>query len=106
MNQIKSYSYRVEKVDRDLDLMELTYQSPGLPDVLVGALLPRGTQTIDEVARSYVPWSYWNKILNPIVDVEVGTTGTVEIILPEANNSPISASTLANIPTIVGSQEF
>ena len=102
MNQIKSYSYRVERVDRDLDFMELTYQSPGLPDVLVGTLLPRGTQTIDDIARSYVPWSYWNKILNPIVDVAVGTTGTVEIILPEEINLPLSALTTdTTVATIV-----
>jgi hypothetical protein len=37
MNQIQSYSYRVDRVDRDLELMEFIYSSPGLPDVLVGA---------------------------------------------------------------------
>jgi hypothetical protein len=103
MNQIKSYSYRVESVDQELDLMELVYQSPDLPDALVGAPLPRGTQTVDDIAQSYVPLSYWNKILNPVVDVAVGTTGTVEIILPELVVFSPAAFTSTNTATIVGS---
>jgi len=105
MNEIKSYSYRVERVDQDLDLMELIYQSPDLPDVLVGAPLPRGTQTVDDIARMYVPFLYWSKILNPVVDVAVGTTGTVEIVLPEAitGNLPISILTATNTSAVVTS---
>jgi hypothetical protein len=105
MNEIKSYSYRVERVDQGLDLMELIYQSPDLPDVLVGAPLPRGTQTVEDIARMYVPMVHWNKILNPIVDVAVGTTGTVEIVLPEAiaSNLPISILTATNTSTVITS---
>jgi hypothetical protein len=87
MNKVNAFTYTVVRVDAENDFMELNYSSEGLPDALVGARMPRGTQTVDDIARSYAPMGYWMNLLNPIVPVEVGSTGSVVIPVSTATSS-------------------
>lgn len=80
MNNVEKFTYIVNSVDENSGLMELTYSSPNLPDVIVGARMPRIGQDLDDVAKSFAPIGYWNDILNPIIPVLVGTSNTVSLI--------------------------
>jgi hypothetical protein len=82
MNTVDTFTYVVTSTDEANGTMELTYSSPNLPDVSVGALMPRGSQTLDEVAMGFAPMRYWLDLLNPVVSVAVGASATVTSATP------------------------
>lgn len=83
MNKVESFSYVVTSTNVDIGTMEISYSSPGLPDVLVGARMPRGTQTLDQVVAEFAPMTYWGDILNPVIPVEVGASSVVTLSTDE-----------------------
>jgi hypothetical protein len=92
MNTIESFTYVVTSTDEASGTMELVYSSPNLPDVLVGALMPRGSQTLDDVAASFAPMKYWMDLINPVVSVSVGSTNVIVISRPDEQTQPVTGT--------------
>jgi 5,10-methenyltetrahydromethanopterin hydrogenase len=70
------YNWKITSVDKDTKTMIIEYSSEGLPTLTVGALMPTGSETVEDVVKSYVPLNIWGIHLMQPNDVEVGMTGS------------------------------
>lgn len=69
------YTYTVDLVDAQSRVMEVVFQSPGRPDVRVGARIPAVGEDLEEVIRQYAPLSYWGELQQELQEVPVGFVG-------------------------------
>jgi hypothetical protein len=70
------YNYTVVSKSLEHGVMELRYESPGLPPVNVGMPLPRLGETVDDIAAMYAPTAVWDTQSTVYEDPEVGATGS------------------------------
>lgn len=72
-----AYTYEVINVNPQARAMEVVYTSPGRQTLHIGARMPYAGETIEQIAAMYAPVGYWLEQEAQIVDVPVGTSGTV-----------------------------
>jgi hypothetical protein len=71
------FSYKITKVSKDNNFMEIIYSAPERVDVTVGAPLPLSTQNLDDHIKAYAPIGYWTELEIGTVAPEVGKTGSI-----------------------------
>ena len=77
-----TYTYEIISVDQQARCMEVVYTSEGMPTMHIGARLPYEGETIEAIVEMYAPVRYWEEINTPVVTVNPGQTGSVQVLPP------------------------
>ena len=86
------YTYKILKVDKPINLMEVQFSAEGFPDLLCGMPIPGEGQSLDMAIRAYSPVPKWLDSIKVLANVTVGTTGTLTHDLPQNNTMPIDTA--------------
>ena len=78
-----TYSYEILSTDAQTGTMELRYMREGHAPVLVAAPLPRVGQRLADVVAAYAPLAVWEAEEAAFVDVEVGASGEVALVISQ-----------------------
>jgi len=78
------YTYEIVSVDATARCMEVVYSAAGHQTMHIGARLPYEGEALESVIAMYAPVRYWEEQQLPVVIPQVGVTGTVAHVVPEA----------------------
>lgn len=78
------YTYEIVSVDATARCMEVVYSATGHQTMHIGARLPYEGEALESVIAMYAPVRYWEEQQLPVVIPQVGVTGTVAHVVPEA----------------------
>ena len=92
-----AYSLKVVGVNMNARTMEVLYTAEGYPDKLISMPMPVGNQTAESVIQSYAPTAQWIAEAAPVVDVQVGVSGTV---VPTPVNTAAATNVVVNRVTL------
>ena len=73
--------------------MEVEYSAAGYSTKLVGMPMPIQGQTLEQVVAQYAPLNEWVAESTPVVAVQVGQSGSVQLVAP-AQPSPASPTVI------------
>ena len=77
-----TYTYEIIKVDEAARCMEIVYTAEGYQTLHIGARLPYEGETLEDIVKMYAPVRYWEEQNTPVVTVNPGQTGSVQILPP------------------------
>jgi hypothetical protein len=77
-----TYTYEIISVDQQARCMEVVYTAEGYQTLHIGARLPYEGETLEAIVQMYAPVRYWEEQNTPVVTVNPGQTGSVQILPP------------------------
>lgn len=92
MNQY-NFTYEVKEISENGKSMVLTYTCDGYDPVDVGARVPYGGETLDQIADMFAPTYWWNEQAAVHEPVTVGQTGQRVHELPAIGKDPMDGMT-------------
>lgn len=100
MKLITAYRYSEDSSKRDvaLGITIINYSADGVSTIAVGVPLPRGTQTMDDIAKQFAPLNLWFNELNPVNVTAEPAAGNV-VFAPS-----VTTGTPVNQPTTTGTK--
>jgi hypothetical protein len=91
------YTYEIASVDAQARCMEVIYTAAGHPTMRVGARLPYEGEALEAVVAMFAPVRYWEELITPVSIPQVGQTGVIAPVVPQA---PQPVETTAPSPVI------
>lgn len=91
------YNYKIVKSDIANNVMEIEFSAVGYETLMVGMPLPVEGQHHEDIIKSYAPIQYWENSTKVVVDVSVGSSGTLSTVEPTPTGPATSAAPLQTI---------
>lgn len=88
-----TYTYEIISVDQAARCMEIIYTSEGNPTMHIGARLPYEGEALEAVVEMYAPVRYWEELKTPVVVPQVGASGVIAPVEPQAPQEANAPST-------------
>ena len=78
------YTYEIVSVDVQARCMEIIYTATNHPTMRIGARLPYEGETLESVIAVFSPVRYWEELQSPVIVPQVGQTGVITPVVPQA----------------------